>query len=413
MKARLKRVVARLVEASATERIIISLFSLLVALVIGSILVFFSGAFAECDVGPTVGSTTFCYNPGQVYYEMFLGTLGHPLEPGWHPHNTALANTLQQMTLLIFTGLSVAVAFRAGLFNIGTQGQLVVGGLATALAVIWLGPVVPGGLIGTFVLVPAGLLVGAVAGGLYGAIPGVLKAYAGANEVITTIMLNFVAAGITAALLSWRLQDPDSTNPQTEAIPEAAEIPTLPYIGFPDTMNFSLLALFFAIASMIVIAWVLRNTAFGYELRASGVQPDAAAYGGVNDKRMTVASMTISGGLGGIGGALWVMMVHGRWLESVPDLGFDGIAVSVLAGNSPIGVGASGFLFGTLSSASFTVQTATDVPDELIGVLTGLIILFVAMPEFFRMIGRRYLDLETDSAIHADGGSDTGGDDNA
>ncbi|WP_265107769.1 ABC transporter permease [Halosolutus halophilus] len=409
MRARIERLFDRLVRASVFERAVISVAALIVSILIGGVLVFVSGAFASCRTGLDLAGVTFCYNPMQVYYELFFGALGHPLEGGWTPLNFSLATTLQQTTLLIFTGLSVAVAFRAGLFNIGTQGQLVVGGLATAVAVLAVAAVVPAGFVGTILLVPVGVLAGAVAGGLYGAIPGALKAYGDANEVITTIMLNFIAVGVTSTLLSWQFQDPDSANPQTAAVPEYAQIPTIPFVGFSGRMRFSLLALAFAVLLMVGIAWLLARTSFGYELRTSGVQPEAAAYGGVDDKRMTVASMTLSGALGGIGGAFWVLMVHGRWLENVPSLGFDGIAVSILAGNNPLGVGLAAFLFGVLQGGSRSISTATDVPPELVGILSGLLILFVAMPEFFRMIGQRYVAVDANRPVRADGEGERSG----
>ncbi|ELY80937.1 ABC transporter permease [Natrinema pallidum] len=404
MRDRLESIAERLARASVVDRLVISLAALVTAVLIGGVLVFVSGAFASCRTGLEMGGATFCYNPMQVYYELFLGALGHPLEGGWTLTNYSLATTLQRTTLLIFSGLSVAVAFRAGLLNIGTQGQLVVGGLATAVTVVYAAAVVPSGFIGTVVLIPLGVLAGALAGGVYGAVPGALKAYADANEVITTIMLNIIAVGITSTLLSWQFQDPNSPNPQTAPVPEYAEIPTVPVVGFGGRMDFSLLALAFAVALMIGIAWLFARTSFGYELRTSGIQPGAAAYGGVDEKRMTVASMTLSGALGGIGGAFWVLMVHGRWIENVPSLGFDGIAVSVLAGNSPIGVGAAAFLFGIFDSGGNAIGTATDVPPELVGILTGLIILFVAMPEFFRMLGRRYVTVDSASPARTDGG---------
>ncbi len=234
MRDRLESIAERLARASVVDRIVISLAALVTAVLIGGVLVFVSGAFASCRTGLEMGGATFCYNPMQVYYELFLGALGHPLEGGWTLTNYSLATTLQRTTLLIFSGLSVAVAFRAGLLNIGTQGQLVVGGLATAVTVVYasavvparivlpLGVVVPAGVIGTVVLIPLGVLAGALAGGVYGAVPGALKAYADANEVITTIMLNIIAVGITSTLLSWQFQDPNSTNPQTAPVPEYA-----------------------------------------------------------------------------------------------------------------------------------------------------------------------------------------------
>ncbi|TYL39336.1 ribose ABC transporter permease [Natronococcus pandeyae] len=404
MRDDIERLLDRLVHASVVERVVISVAALFAAILVGGVLVFVSGGFASCRAGLDLAGATFCYNPMQVYYELFLGSLGHPLGGDWTPMNYSLATTLRQTTLLIFAGLSVAVAFRAGLFNIGTQGQLIVGGMLTAVTVLFAASYVPGGFVGTALLVPIGVLAGAVGGGFYGAIPGALKAYANANEVITTIMLNFIAIGVTSTLLSWRFQDPDSANPQTRPVPEYAEIPNLPFVGFSGRMDFSLLALGFAIALMIAVAWLLARTSFGYELRTSGTQPEAAAYGGVDEKRMTVASMTLSGALGGVAGAFWVLMQHGYWLENVPPLGFDGIAVSILAGNNPLGVGFAALLFGILSSGANSINTATDVPPELVGILSGLIILFVAMPEFFRMIGRRYVDVGDPAPVRADGG---------
>ena len=404
---RLNDIVDRLAGASATERLLISGGALVMSVLIGGVIVFISGVAGDCSTGLELFGQTFCYNPLEVYYELFLGALGHPLEAGWQPQNFRLARTLQRTTLLSLTGLSVAIAFRAGLFNIGAQGQLVLGGLATAVVVPAVAGPAPAGIAGMLVLVPVGVLIGAAVGGVWGALPGVLKAYADANEVITTIMLNFVATGIAATLLSWRFQDPNSNNPQTSPLPEYATVPNVPAIGFDPQQGFSLFALVFALALAAAIAWMLTQTAFGYSLRVSGVQPAAAAYGGVEGKQMVVASMTLSGAVGGVAGAVWVLMVHGRWLESVPALGFDGIAVSVLAGNSPLGVGAAAFLFGLLDSGTGAVQSGTSVPPDLVGIISGLVVLFVAMPEFFRLLGR-YTQLGTrdEGAVATDGGTE-------
>jgi simple sugar transport system permease protein len=386
--ARWRRYLARLTRASYAERVVVSLAALLASILIGAVIVLISGMAADCPA-------TFCYDPFEVYNELFFGAIGgNPVFGGWSPTNYAMATTLQMTTLLVFTGLSVAVAFQAGMFNIGTQGQLIFGSLATAVAVLYAAPSLPSGLLGTVFLIPIGIFAGAVAGGLYGAIPGALKAYADANEVITTIMLNFVAISVSSVLLSRYFQDPNSNNPQTSPIPEYAEIPHLPFLGFEQRIDFSLLALGFAIALALAVAYLLRHTSFGYDLRTAGKQPDAAEYGGVDAERLMVASMTLSGALGGVGGAFWVLMVHGRWLKNVPALGFDGITVSILAGNNPLGVGFAAFLLGLLNSGAGAIDTGTAVPPDLVGILSGLIILFVAMPEFFRMIGDRFVDLE-------------------
>jgi len=391
-----RRAIERLVDASARERIAVSVAALALAIAVGALVVFVSGIIASCGSPAfNVLGVSVCYNPANVFAELFLGALGHPEQGGWSPTNYRVATALQQTTLLVFTGLAVAVSFRAGLFNIGVQGQLVLGALASAVAVIWADAVAPAGIAGTLFLVPLGVLAGALVGGLYGALPGVLKAYGGANEVITTIMLNFVASNIAYVIVSEFLKPPDIQVVQTAAIPANAHIPNLPF-GFQPQDAFSLVALLGGIAFIAAIAYVLGTTSFGYDLRTSGLQPKAAAYSGVDAKRTTVRSMALSGALAGVGGSVWVLMVNGAFLTDIPSLGFDGITVSILAGNNPLGVGAAAFLFGVLKSGTIAVDFSTDVPVELVDVLRGLIILFVAMPEFFRLIGKHYLGLGGD-----------------
>ena len=414
----------RLVAASAVERALISLASLVASVLVGVVIVLVAGRTTTCEQAafvlanpqpfgaPQLFRVGFCYDPVAVFDRLFLGALGDPLSPGWDPLNGQMAATLRETSVLVFTGLSVALAFRAGVFNIGTQGQLVVGALATALCVLWASALVSG-LVGTVLLVPFGVVVGAVFGGLYGAIPGALKAYADANEVVTTIMLNFVASGVALYLVRAVFKDPNSPANQTVPLPEYALFPPL---LFDSQFGFSVLALLFGLVAAGGVYALLRRTVFGYDLRASGIQPPAAEYGGVDAKRTVVASMALSGALGGIGGAVYVLMILGKFQTGVPAYGFDGITVAILAGNNPLGVGFAALLFGVLKSGTTVVQFATDVPPQLVGVLRGLIILFVAMPEFFRLLGRRALPRSRtrEKAVAADGGTadvdDEGGD---
>ncbi|WP_424015453.1 ABC transporter permease [Halorubrum xinjiangense] len=390
------RVVAPFVDRSVAERLVISLAAILLSIVVGFALVLVSGRIAQCSTAAWTMPITglgFCYNPFEVYVVLFNGALGYPFavgdpglfNPGWTPFNLSFGLTLSETTLLIFTGLSVAVAFRAGLFNIGTQGQLVVGALATALTVLALAPLLPAGPVAGLVLIVVGTAAGAVGGGLWGAIPGALKAYADANEVITTIMLNFVAANVAYVLVLEVFRAEGSSVVATRYVPEYAQFPS---VLFPPSTDFSLLALLGGIGFIGALYYFVEHTSLGYDLRTSGVQAAAAEYGGVNAKLTTVRAMTLSGALGGIGGSVWVLMSEGRWMASIPDLGFDGITVSILAGNNPIGVLPAAFLFGILKGGALEIGFRTDVPTELVAVLRGLIILFVAMPEFFRMIGR-------------------------
>ncbi|GAA0535659.1 ABC transporter permease [Halorubrum ejinorense] len=393
----------RLVEASATERILISSAALVLSVLIGAVLVLVAGRMTSCTAGEAVYyfGTGFCYDPVVVFDRLFLGALGDPFSGGWSPEGQ-FSVTLRETTLLIFTGLSVALAFRAGIFNIGTQGQMVVGALATALGVLWASAFVSG-VVGTVVLIPFGLLVGGVGGGLYGSIPGLLKAYADANEVITTIMLNFIATGVALYLVSGIFKDPNSAANQTVPLPEFAQFPA---VLFGARQDFSLVALLFGLLAVGALYYVLEHTAFGYDVRTSGVQPEAAEYGGVDSKRTIVASLTLSGALGGVAGAMYVMMILGTFQTGIPAYGFDGITVSILAGNNPLGVGVAALLFGVLKSGTTVVQFATDVPPQLVGVLRGLIILFVAMPEFFRLLAKGLPGVGSKpEAVATDGGT--------
>jgi simple sugar transport system permease protein len=372
----------RLADSSPLERLLISLAALVLSILVGAVLVFLSGAAATCEE-PAYGVfvITSCYNPVAVYVQLFLGAYGNPLAD---PFNFSIALTLQETTILVFTGLSVAVAFRAGMFNIGSQGQLVVGALASALAVAALLPFFPNGLLGSAILLPVGLLVGALSGGIYGAIPGALKAYADANEVITTIMLNFVASLVAFVLVSQFFQAPGQAV-QTIELPGYALFRP---VAFDPGSDFSVVALAAGLVLVAAIYYLLEYTTVGYDFVTSGLQPEAAEYGGVDAERTVFSSMALSFAIAGIGGAVWVLMISSRWQAGIPAFGFDGITVSILAGNNPLGVIPAALLFGTLKSGGIAVQFSVGVPKQLIDVLRGLIVLFVAMPEFFRLLGR-------------------------
>ena len=364
----------RLVDATVIERIVISFASLLFAVVVGGVIVTVSGTVATCrEPAFVLAGREFCYDPIELYRTLFDGAFGSLINLGL---------TLQETSILLFTGLSVAVAFRAGLFNIGTQGQMVLGALGSALTIGWVAPSLPGNIAGTLVIVPLAVLVATVVGGLYGALPGVMKAYADAHEVITTIMLNFVAMGVAFYLVRNHVGDMTTDSVQTTPIPEFARLsPTI------DGTRFSVLVLLFGLLAAVLIYLLYERTVVGYDLRTSGLAPEAADYGGVDAKRNIVGSMSLSGALGGIAGAMYVLMVHYRWETDMPALGFDGIAVSILAGNNPLGVIPAALLFGALKGGSLQIDFALGIPPELVEVLRGFIILFVAMPEFFRMIG--------------------------
>ena len=289
----------RLVDATVIERIVISFASLLFAVVVGGVIVTVSGTVATCrEPAFVLAGREFCYDPIELYRTLFDGAFGSLINLGL---------TLQETSILLFTGLSVAVAFRAGLFNIGTQGQMVLGALGSALTIGWVAPSLPGNIAGTLVIVPLAVLVATVVGGLYGALPGVMKAYADAHEVITTIMLNFVAMGVAFYLVRNHVGDMTTDSVQTTPIPEFARLP--PTI---DGTRFSVLVLLFGLLAAVLIYLLYERTVVGYDLRTSGLAPEAADYGGVDAKRNIVGSMSLSGALGGIAGAMYVLMVHYR-----------------------------------------------------------------------------------------------------
>jgi simple sugar transport system permease protein len=377
----LRGALQRLVGASKLERLLVSVMALVLAVVIGIVFVFVSGFFVPPDActNPFLATSvgTFCYDPFNVFFFLIVGAVQSPF---------SIALTLQATTFLLFTGLSVAVSFRAGLFNIGTQGQMVLGALAAGLVGPALVSVVTPGPVGGAVVIVGTTVAAGVAGGLYGAVPGVLKAYADANEVITTIMLNIIASGVAFTVVSEYVNP--GGNIQTEPLPRWA---MLTPILAPQGSRFSIVVLLAALASAAGIYYLLNYSAFGYNVRVSGLQPGAADYSGVDARRVIVTTMTISGMLGGLAGAVFVLTAQGYWTDGLPAYGFDGITVSVLAMNSPVGVVPAGLLFGVLKSGaiSFQTSTAVNVPPQLVDVLRGIIVLLVAMPEFVRMIAVR------------------------
>ena len=352
---------AQLVDASVAERLVIALAALVASLLLGGAIVLAAG-----------------HNPVTVVLFLIYGAIGTPGQ---------VAFTLRKATMLVLAGVAVAIAFRANVFNIGVQGQLVVGGFATAMTILWLAPYLPAGGLAGLVLVACGLVAGVGGGAAYAALPGAMKAYADANEVVTTIMLNFIATGVLFVLVDGPLKDPEAAAPKTLNFPDYAGFPSL--LGVSD--SFSLVGLAIALAAVVVVYVVMTTTRFGYDLRTTGYQAAASAYSGVDPERTVVSTMVASGMVAGLAGAVYVVMVVGYFQDPgvFPTFGFDGIAVSLLAANNPLGAVPAGLLFGALSSGRQFVDVNLDVPKELIDGIVGLIVLFVATPELFRHLGRR------------------------
>jgi ABC-type uncharacterized transport system permease subunit len=361
-RAVLDRATDRLLRASVLERFAIAVASTSLALMLGAVIVAASG-----------------YDAVRFVSALVYGAVGT---------TSNIAFMLRQSTMLILAGVAVAIAFRAGVFNIGVQGQFVVGGFATTLTILFLGPLLPAGPIGDVALIALGTLAALVAGGAYAALPGVMKAYAGANEVITTIMLNFIASGVVYFLIDAFLRPEGVSAPNTESFPKHVALPSVVF----DSATFSIIGLVIALATVVAVSVVMSWTRFGYDLVTTGHQESVAAYSGVSPKRTIVTTMTFSGMVAGLAGALFAIMILGYYTDpnTFPRFGFEAIAVSLLAANNPLGVVPAGLLFGGLDAGGQYIGFTLDMPPELVDGVVGLVVLFVAAPELFRMAGRRF-----------------------
>jgi len=300
--------------------------------------------------------------------------------------------TLFYATPLIFTGLAVAVAFKCGLLNIGAEGQLVVGAFATA----WVGLMLPGwpALLVTLLAMMAAV----VAGGLWAGIPGVLKAKFGAHEVITTIMMNFIAASIVSYLTQYHYRRPG--DPILETLPIAERtaggivgphIPRVSALLAPLGIHFPVhvplnFAFLLAIAACVLVYVFLWKTKWGYELRAVGINPSAAEYGGISIPRNIVMAMVLSGMLAGMVGINEVLGYRYRYYDGFSaGYGFAGIAVALLGRNHPVGVLFAAILFGALDRSKLFIDIFTDkVSKDWTVILQSIVILFVACEAMFR-----------------------------
>ncbi|MBJ7420517.1 MAG: ABC transporter permease [Rhodoferax sp.] len=307
-------------------------------------------------------------SPSQVLAALVQGAFGTA---------RGLSYTLYYATSFIFTGLAVAVAFHAGLFNIGGEGQATVGGLGTALVALWLSPVLPAGA-----MLPLMLLCGALFGMAWAAVPGYLQAYRGSHVVITTIMFNFLASTLLVYLLVNHLRAPGNVAIESAAFAPSAqlmparELLALGGVDWPGSpLNASLLLALLACVAVYFFLWHSRS---GYRLRAVGSSPGAAAYAGIRPRRHIVLAMAISGALAGMVGMNEVAGVSGKLvMEFVGGAGFTGIAVALMGRNHPVGVVLASVLFGALFQGG--AEVAFDVPGfsrDMVVMLQGFVVLF-------------------------------------
>ena len=335
------------------EALLPPLVALLVALVVGDLLIILVGQ-----------------SPSAVYRLMLGGTWAN-----WY----GFGQVLYKATTLICTGLAVSLALRAGLFNIGGEGQLAAGGFAAAV----MGLLLPSGT-PAVLAVPLCMAAALFAGGVVGVIPGVMKARFGAHEVIVTIMLNFIVLAFLNWIVASHLHVPETLHTpdmQAGTLPRVMDwIPAF----HGSAVNASLLI---ALAAAGIVGWMLFRTRGGYELRAVGLQPDAAEYGGVRVGAVWVKAFLLSGALAGLGGINYVLGYKHYYEEGFAGgAGFLGIAVALVGRNHPLGVIIAAFLFATLSQGGLAIHAL--VPKQMVEVLQGVVILAVAaaVPEVRRLV---------------------------
>jgi general nucleoside transport system permease protein len=366
---------ARLLEELTGGSVMVTVLAVLTALVVGAVLIVFS----DENVLATWGY--FFAVPGDAlsaswdaitaaYGALLSGALGSP---------SALSETIVAATPLILAGLGVALGFRAGLFNIGAEGQVIAGALAAGFAGFSLDglPVV--------IHLPLAILAGLAAGGAWGFIPGILKARTGAHEVITTIMLNYIAAYLALYLLSTSVfRRPGRADPISKQVEVSARLPHL--AGQNLRLHAGILV---AVLAVVAVAWLLGRSTWGFELRVAGANPSAAQTAGISVGRATVLAMVLSGALAGLAGAGQLLGLQYSLAPGFSGgVGFDAITLALLGRANPFGVLAAALLFGALRAGGLQMQAVTGTPIDIVLVIQSLIVIFVAAPALVRAIFR-------------------------
>ena len=340
--------------------ILLAVLSVVLALIIGAGLIAMAGV-----------------SPFEAYRALFYGAFGRTY---------GLIDTLVKGTPLLLSGLGTVIAFRAGVWNVGAEGQIYFGALFAA----WVG--LNAGDLPVWIHLPLALLAGAIGGGLWALIPGLLKAYLKVNEVIVTLMFNYIAILFVSWLVHGPMEEVGGFMPQTPRIPEAAQLPLL----FPPTRLHA--GVLVALGATVVVYFLMFHTSLGYRMRAVGANPAAARFRGIGVERTIVYVMVLSGAFAGLAGANEVLGIHYRLLDGIsPSYGFTGIVVALLGKLHPLGVVAAAYLFASLSVGADMMQKIVHVPIALSRVIQGLVVLCVLGTEFlleydfvpFRRLRRR------------------------
>ncbi|HEY0000886.1 MAG TPA: ABC transporter permease [Actinoplanes sp.] len=372
----------------SANTVTVTTLSIILALVIGAILIVVSDAdvlakfaYFTARPGDALGASGDLI--GRAYADLFKGAIFDPASfrawfdgtGTWQAAFNPVSETLTYAAPLVFTGLSVAIAFRGGLFNIGGQGQAVIGCVMAGVAGFAVG--LP---IGIHLVVA--LLAGALGGALWGFVPGLLKARTGAHEVITTIMLNYTATLFLGWLiLQSGVRDPERSDAISKTIAHSAELPAMPA---PLRVH---LGIVLAVLATAGVAWLLDRSAFGFELRAVGVNPPAAKTAGMSVARTYTLLMVVAGALAGLGGATQVLGTADKLTAQVAgNIGFDGLLVALLGRNKPWGTLFAAILYGALRAGGNLMQVDVGISLELVTVLQALIVIFIAAPALVKAI---------------------------
>jgi simple sugar transport system permease protein len=350
---------------------VVPFLAIVTALVIGALIIVLSDPrfLSQLGSNPARAFGAGFSSVGRAYFGLLQGSLGSP---------NAISESLLSATPLILAGLAVALGFRAGLFNIGAEGQIYIGAMFST----YVGFAVTG--LPWFVHAPLAVVAGFLGGALWGFIPGILKARTGAHEVIVTIMLNYVAyRTIDYVLRQPWFQRPGRADPVSPFILPTAELKPL-LEGMRVHWGLAI-----ALVAAVVVSWLLFRSTKGFEFRAVGLNPSAARYAGMSISRTIVLSMMISGGLAGLAGASEMLGSNHRLTPGFsPGWGFDAIALALLGGSRPLGVVAAALMFGALRAGATPMQAATGIPIDLVVVIQALVIIFIAAPALVRGIYR-------------------------
>lgn len=361
--------ISKLTTFSEDNKFLFTAISIFLGLLIGAIILGIAG-----------------YNPFEAYWVMLTGIFSRPSYVSW---------TIIKATPLILTGLSVAFAFRTGLFNIGAEGQFIVG----TMTAVWAGLTLN---LPAIVLIPVIIILSTITSGIWGGLAGYLKAKFGVHEVISTIMLNWIAF----YLLNFMVMSPGINKPGGEtslSIPRSAQISLFgewkrsdsgiswlaehPFLK--DLLRTPVnLGIILAILLAVLVWFILNKTTLGYRLRSVGFNRFAAEYGGINVNKNIIISMFIAGSLSGLAGAFHVMGVSKNIsvLAGMEGYGFDGIAVALIGSNGSLGCVLSGLLFGALKYGGGKIQMALEAPSEIINIVIGTIVFFIAIPKMIIIV---------------------------